>query len=281
MDVVSFVCVNYNNSQYTAKFCESLLAQSGRDDSFRIRCLVVDNSTDASDSAHLRDICQKYSWVNYIHSGSNLGYFGGLSRGLAERPQADSRFVVICNNDLEFERSFCRALLALPADAKTFALCPDIVTHDGKHQNPHLLESLSAFRLLQFDLFFSHFYIACILLHLRRWLMKLGFFKRPPFTERREVHMGLGACYVLTRNYFSHFDNLDCPVFLYGEEVFMSAQIHSRGGILVYEPQLKVTHAESASVSRIPKRMRYEYERKSYPLYRNLETFSGRARGGR
>jgi GT2 family glycosyltransferase len=82
--------------------------------------------------------------------------------------------------------------------------------------------------------------------------------------------MGIGACYVLTENYFSHFDNLDCPVFLYGEEVFMSAQIHSKGGVLIYEPRLRVSHTKSAALSRIPRRVVYEYERKSYLLYRNL-----------
>lgn len=274
MQTVSFICVNFNNSQYTAKFCESLAAQSGRGEGFLVRCLVVDNSTDESDSARLKAICLKYKWIQYIDSGANLGYFGGLSLGLAQRPQDHSRFVVLCNNDLEFDPSFCSELLALPKDPRAFAICPDILTSDGKHQNPHLLESVSAFRRFQFDLLYSHFYVACVFWFIRRLLRRLFLVKVPSIQKRREIHMGLGACYVLTENFFSHFDNLDCPVFLYGEEVFMSAQIHSKGGVLIYEPRLKVNHAEKGAFSRIPSRARYEYERRSYPLYRDLETFS-------
>jgi GT2 family glycosyltransferase len=177
---------------------------------------------------------------------------------------------VICNNDLEFHPLFCSELLSLAQDDRVFAICPDVVTSDGKHQNPHLLESVPAFRRFQFDVYFSHFYIACVLLFIRRLFRRLLVAQRPSIQERREIHMGVGACYVLTENYFAHFENLECPVFLYGEEVFMSEQIHSKGGVLMYEPRLKVNHAESAALSRIPKRARYEYERKSYPLYRSL-----------
>ncbi len=270
MQTVSFICVNFNNSQYTGKFCESLAAQRGRGERFLVRCLVVDNSTDESDSARLKAVCREYKWIQRIDSGANLGYFGGLSRGLVQRPQDHSRFVVICNNDLEFDTSFCSELLALEKNPRAFAICPDVLTSDGKHQNPHLLERVPAFRRFQFDLFFSHFYVACVLLFIRRLFLHLFIAKPASIQERREIHMGVGACYVLTENYFSHFDNLDCPVFLYGEEVFMSAQIHSKGGVLIYEPRLRVNHAESAALSRIPKRLKYEYERKSYPLYREL-----------
>jgi len=270
MQTVSFICVNFNNSQYTGKLCESLAAQRGCGEAFLVRCLVVDNSTDESDSVRLKTICRTYEWIQYIDSVANLGYFGGLNLGLEQRPQDHSQFVVLCNNDLEFDPSFCSELLALAKDPRVFAICPDILTRDGKHQNPHLLESVSALRRFQFDLFFSHFYVALVLLFIRRLYLQLFGAKSPSVRERREIHMGLGACYVLTENYFSHFDNLDCPVFLYGEEVFMSAQIHSKGGVLIYEPRLRVNHAERAALSRIPRRVRYEYERKSYPLYRNL-----------
>ena len=280
MQTVSFICVNFNNSQYTEKFCESLSAQSGRGEVFLVRCLVVDNSTDETDSARLKAICRKYEWIQYISSDRNLGYFGGLSRGLAQRPQEHSRFVVLCNNDLEFDPSFCRELLALAKDPRAFAICPDVVTLDGKHQNPHLLERVRVFRRFQFDLFFSHFYVACVLSFIRRLFLRLSVATLPSIQERREIHMGIGACYVLTENYFSHFDNLDCPVFLYGEEVFMSAQIHSKGGVLIYEPRLRVNHAGRAALSRIPRRVAYEYERKSYPQYRNL-LFGNVERGNR
>jgi GT2 family glycosyltransferase len=85
-----------------------------------------------------------------------------------------------------------------------------------------------------------------------------------------ELHMGIGACYILTQNFLRNFTQLNSPTFLYGEEAFFSEQIHSKNGILYFDSSLVVLHAESATLSQIPKRKSYEFAREGYPLYRKL-----------
>jgi GT2 family glycosyltransferase len=271
MRTIAFVTVNYNNSLYTDRLCASLAAQRGSGVSHAIQCSVVDNSTDSAAATACAQLAARYEWVRYIRSEQNLGYFGGLNRGLAERPQAGAEFVVICNNDLEFAPDFCEQLGVVGAAPNVLALCPDVETSDGMHQNPHVAVPISWFRRLQFDVLFSNYYVACVAHPFRRLFSDARRAARRHFVPQRlEIHMGIGACYVLTRHFFARFEKLYYPAFLYGEEAFISAQIHGVGGKLVYEPGLHVRHAESASTASMPPRAKYEFGRAAYRLYRDL-----------
>lgn len=268
MDRITFICVNFNNASYTEALCESLLAQDGLEAEFSVGCVVVDNSTDSGDVERLEKYCAQQEFVSLVRTGQNEGYFGALNVGLTKIGDKDSRFVVICNNDLKFDRRFCAELLRADVESDVFALCPDVRTEDGFHQNPHISIPISGLRRFQFDLYFLHYYVACILTALRRSLFRRNR-RNLGVLPRMEIHMGIGACYVLTPKFFLHYTQLKYPCFLYGEEAFFSAQIHSAGGRLVFEPRLKVEHAESASLSKVPRRSAYEYAREGYPLYRD------------
>lgn len=267
---VAFVIVNFNNSSYTKTLCDSLALQQGLAESFTVDCLVVDNSTDREQMIACAELCDVYAWLRYIRSGGNLGYFGGLNRGLAERPQDTAAFVVVGNNDLEFSPTFCKVLVETPFNEMVFAVCPDVVTLDGMHQNPHLPNRISRYRRLQFDVLFSSYHVARLAHPLRRFFSDARRPARRHAGPRQEVHMGIGACYVLTPSFFAKFDRLNYPLFLYAEEAFLSAQIHSVGGRLVYEPVLQVSHSERASTDRVAPRDRYELARQAYWSCRDL-----------
>jgi GT2 family glycosyltransferase len=270
LPLVAFVVVNFNNSSHTWTLCDSLALQQGLGTVFAIDCLIVDNSTDHEEMLECAELGHAYAWLRYIRSESNLGYFGGLNRGLAERPQDAASFVVVGNNDLEFSPSFCKRLIETEVDDKVLALCPDVVTRDGLHQNPHLARRISWYRRLQFDVLFSTYYVARMGQPFRRFLSDSRRPARRVAAPRQDIHMGIGACYVLTRSFFSNFDRLDYPLFLFGEEAFLSAQIHSVGGRLSYEPGLQVMHSERASIDTLTRRAKYELARQAYWSCRDL-----------
>jgi GT2 family glycosyltransferase len=268
---IYFVVVNYNNHTYTIALCESLLKQVGVFDEFNLECIVVDNSTDSNDSTFLADFGANYSWINILSPGENLGYFAGLNHGLAElKHQGKQGIIVIGNNDLEFHNDFCTKLFTQKYPNNVFAICPSVITPEGYNQNPHILEKISTFRRFQFDIYFSHYFFAVILLFVKSLFQQNQPKKNLLSSVAQELHMGVGACYILTSSFLQNFYQLNCPTFLYGEEAFFSDQIHSKGGILYFEPSLIVFHAESATLSQIPKRKSYEYAREGYPLYRKL-----------
>jgi GT2 family glycosyltransferase len=272
---IYFICVNFNNSDYTKKLIESLLAQSGIGSNFSVRCVVVDNSTSSFDSSTLKDYCGKFSWVRLIDQPENPGYFGGLNIGLDSIDDGEKeKIVVVGNNDLEYDSEFCQILMRkyISYPQNVHALAPDVVTLDKRHQNPHIPTKISAWRRLQFDFYYSHYCMAVFLLFVKSTALSrfIPMRQLSNHLSAREIHMGVGACYVLLPAFFEHSSSLDCPIFLYGEEAFFSHQIHQNGGILYFDPDMLVHHAESASLSRLPKRKTYEYARSGYHLYRNL-----------
>lgn len=270
MMAVRFICVNFNNTDYSRKFLASLEVQKGRAIDFSVECVIVDNSTNEQDAAACERLSTNYSWVTYIRAPSNLGYFGGLNYGISMVEPTDAAFVIVCNNDLEFDTEFSHKLVNKTYDANILSVCPDVITADGLHQNPHCLRRISWFRRLQFDLYFSHYYVSCIMLLIKR---VVGPAKSPPPQRQEgcETHLGIGACYILTAEFFKQFRKLTYPHFLCGEESYISDQIHSAGGVLWFDPDLQVHHAESAAISKLPSRTVYEFGRSGYPDYRRLE----------
>ena len=225
MKKIAFVCVDFNGIEYTRELCESLERQSGCDVEFSLYCLVVDNSTDADASKNLQKMLASNEISFYYSAGGNLGYFGGLNAGLKKLSLDDWDYIVICNNDLVFDELFCRNLVSSEYPNNVYAICPDVVTSDNYHQNPHVLKKINWLRRLKYDLYFSNFYIAQSLLSILKFFRPV---KNPTVQYKNacEIHMGIGACYVLTKSFLKVFENLHYPHFLYGEEAFFSNQIH-------------------------------------------------------
>ena len=233
-------------------------------------CIIVDNSTNSDEAMRCQEICAEFPWASYIRSEKNLGYFGGLNRGLAAARSNDADFVVIGNNDIEFEPDFCERLISLIPDPSVFAICPDEITSDGIHMNPYVKHRISPLRRFQLDLYFSNYYVARLLLFIYGIVRPHKKSRLQPQSGGCELHMGHGACFVLTQEFLKRFESLNYPHFLQGEEAYFSDQIHSAGGRLWYEPALRVRHAEKGAVSTIPKRINYEYGRRAYPTHRRL-----------
>ena len=266
MKKISFVSVNYKNHLVTLDLCRSLESQDGLGEHFELECILVDNSESAEQLEALNDFNFPTIDIKVVGANRNLGYFGGLNLGLSE---ASSDFVVICNNDLKFQRDFCIKLLSSKYEEPILAIAPDVITIDGYHQNPHVLSPIGWLRRFQFDLYYTNYFVAKLMVRI------LAVFRPtrrvlPILEEGCEIHMGIGACYILLPAFLKKFSNLDYPQFLYGEEAYFSKQIHDAGGVLWYEPKLRVVHAESVSTAKIPRRQIYEYAKEGYPDYRGM-----------
>jgi len=88
------------------------------------------------------------------------------------------------------------------------------------------------------------------------------------YKNKTKIRMGIGACYVLTQNFFKNFELLDNEVFMWGEEAVFANQIEKVNGDVFYIPELKVFHEENASVRKIPSKERFELVKKSYKKYK-------------
>jgi GT2 family glycosyltransferase len=242
--------------------CDSLL---NANDNHLFDIFIVDNSPLQSEL--LLEFASLYANIFYLRQDENKGYFSGLNFGINSINVEDYSFVVVGNNDLEYDSSFIRSLYLLKFKNNVQVICPDVITIDGVHQNPHHLYSLSKIEIFMFDCYFSSFLLAKFLVTLKNiFKSENKFVSRDKFLKEElvEINQGVGACYVLTMHFFEKHKELFFPFFLYGEEAVLSWQIRNSAGIMCFAPSLKVLHAESATLSSLPKKTTYNYARDSY-----------------
>lgn len=266
MEKVCFIVVNYFGASETYNMYLSLLNDEVSSDSFDF--IIVDNSEDSDEFSNLCSLFYSFKNVSIIRADKNLGYFSGLNLGISRINPSEYSYVVISNNDLLFDFYFLPRLL----DRKygypdiVYAVCPDVVTLDGVHQNPHVEKRYSLLKKLKLDLYYSNFFISKAL----RFLSNLTKKKSVSGKEKvaKEVHLGIGAIYILTPSFFGKNSALNYPFFLYGEEAFLSNQIHISGGVLLYDPSLVVHHNFSAATSKIPSKVKFFWAKESYKVHR-------------
>lgn len=265
----TFVGVVYNNYQDTFDFCRSL-AEMVLGES-RLICILVDNSDRRDIQEEVDSLAVEFSFVKILRPSQNLGYFGAFNYFFDSELFNSKDIVLLCNNDLVFDSEFCKNFLCARYPEDVFVVCPDVITVDGVYQNPHVLTPWGRIARLKLDLYFTHFYMACLLKGGQRCLHRLGFGKkRVESSAPGYLHLGIGACYVLLPDFLNKFSRLDFPHFLYGEEAYLTKQVHSVGGKLYYDPSLKVLHKESATLSKLPSRTTYEFGREGYWHYRDF-----------
>lgn len=271
-----FVCVNYNNSAFTQVAVESLSMDRDRP----IPIVVVDNHSNDDDISNLRRIASDFRNVTLLLHENNVGYFAGLNLGIrrirADMP--DLTHIVVGNNDLLFPPDFdCLLAQNRSSIAEHAVVSPDIVTLDGVHQNPHVIEKISRTREVIYDLYYSNYYVAraihCIANATRA------------FTDRRDeerwevggpIYQGHGACYILGPRFFELFHELWAPSFLMAEESFLSWQLRRKGLRVYYEPGIRVVHRCHGSVGRLSSKRVWEISRDAHRIYRKYVRYIGR-----
>lgn len=271
-----FVAVNYNGSEHTENYLSSLdKIKIPLGD--KIRAIIVDNCSAADDLKLVIESVARRDFAQLISLKKNRGYFAGLNAGLESYAKSEDAIFIIGNNDLMFDPDFIEAFKLIPKNRSNLVIAPNVITLDGRHQNPHVLTKVPWVELVKARIYFTHYYIAVVsslINGLLRNFLKLLFasvnYHSSPTTykQRMRIKRGIGACYVLAPSFFQYFKELDDRVFLWGEEALLSHQVESVGGYTLYEPAMKVIHCESASVRFIERRQRYEMVKRSYRIYK-------------
>ena len=202
-----------------------------------------------------------------------MGYFPALNKGIVSLNLygRDDFFLVVGNNDLLFPSDFIQSLKALIINEKTFVISPDIITPQGIHQNPHVINRLSFFFLFAYKLYFSSYPVACILTSLGKILGRNRREKsRFGYNKEQIIRMGFGACYIILPRYIQKLGLLDESVFLMGEEALLGNQVYSNGGEILYTPQVKVIHQDHSTFKKMPSIHTYNITKESYKVYKKL-----------
>ncbi len=270
MKKINIITVNYNTSLETIKMLESLISSID----YINEIVIVDNNS----SENERKIINEYLSTKFIFNeivknimiNDNIGYFPGLKVGIENLSGYNNFFNIICNNDIIFNDNFFNILFNRNWDDKVMAIAPSVITIDGIYQNPSQVNKPSLFRQFFYKLFYTNYYISLLLIKIWHKLGKGTPSKTSKDMEAKEIFIGIGAIYVLTPSFFQKNNNLEYPLFLYGEEAFLSNQILKSGGCIFYEPSIEVIHSESVATSKLPTKSKYNLNKKAYKIYKNF-----------
>lgn len=274
---LGYICTNFNNSHFTADAVRSLVASAGN--LHELRVIVVDNQSAPEHRNGLKQLAEQFSCVDLLLNEDNVGYFPGLNCGihLMRQRYPDIKHFVIGNNDLVFPLDFCAKVEAqLPLLATYPVVSPDIVTLDGEHQNPHVIKSISKSREIVYDLYYSNYLIAQIILWAASFSKSLtDRSDERQYRHAQPIYQGHGSCYLLGPKFFQHFEDFWAPTFLMGEEYFLSKQLSDQGLQTFYSPDIQLTHCCHGSLSAVPSRKIWELSRNAHKIYRNYVKIIG------
>jgi len=272
------VCTNFNNTHFTEKMMESLSLNTVKP----ARIVVVDNNSLPQWVSQLESLIEFYPTLEPVFNSQNVGYFRGLNDGIRRlfSTDLDLDFVIIGNNDLEFPVDFGSQLEAYQDEWSALpVISPAIVTLDGVHQNPHVIDRISVLRQIIWDLYYANYWFSRLISMLAA--------RTRSFSDRKDemqhdtaqfIHQGYGACYILTRSFFENFGELWAPSIMFGEEFFLSEQLAGRGFRTYYDPRITVTHHCKGSVASVASRTRWELARDAHRVYRRFVTPWGLAK---
>lgn len=265
---IGLVFTNYNNSHYTRKAIHSLALNKDWND---CDVVIVDNNSAENEKKLLEDINKEYPTVHLIFNHENQGYFNGLNIGIQYlRKKANINFIVVGNNDLIFPDTFINSIYFNEDKFKSFpVISPDIMTIDGVHQNPHVINKVSKFREIIYTLYYSNYFLAVVIMKISEITKHISDRKdEEQYEVGQTIYQGYGACYILGPLFFKHFNDLWAPTFLMGEEFFLSKQLSDKKLQIYYEPSITVHHSCHATMGNIPNKKKWEIAREAHEIYR-------------
>ncbi len=275
---IGYVCTNFNNSDFTAKAVRTLKAGANND----CAIAVVDNNSSVDDVEKLKRLAVEFPDVDLILNVDNVGYFRGLNMGIQHlrKHHPALEWMVVGNNDLEFPADFAKKLSEhAPRLREHAVVSPDVMTVEGEHQNPHVIDGISPLRELTYDLYYSNYYLGLAILKIAKLMPSLS--ERSDEQEwqtPRPIYQGHGSCYLLGPRFFELFDELWAPTFMMSEEYFLSKQLSDVGQRVYYDPAIQVIHHWHGSLENLPSKKRWSLARDAHREYRKYVGIFGARR---
>ena len=270
---LGYICTNYNNSHYTVDAVRSMVESAGA--RYQLRVVIVDNQSNAVSVSQLREFAAKFLCVDLVLNSENVGYFKGLNCGIRymRKHYPNVHHMVIGNNDLLFPANFCDAVYKQRELFEDYAvISPDIVTLDGEHQNPHVIQTISRKREFIYDLYYSSYMLALVI----RWVARITRIvtdrkDEQQYDKAQAIYQGHGSCYLIGPKFFRHFNELWAPTFMMGEEYFLSKQLSDVGLRVYYTPAISLSHCCNGSLAALPGRKSWEFGREARKVSRQYK----------
>jgi GT2 family glycosyltransferase len=215
---LSVVIVAYNSAHVVADLLDSLPAALG---GLTADVVVVDNgSADGTvDLLAARSDCR-------LIQSSNVGYAGGVNRGVREAARADA--ILVLNPDVRLGKNCVPPLLEALCQANTGIVVPRVESAEGRlefslRREPTLLRALGLTRT----------HMAALSEHVNN---------ATAYVHPCVIDWALGAILLMSRECFDALGGWDESYFLYSEETDLSLRARDIGLLTRYEPRSHAVH---------------------------------------
>jgi len=244
---LAVVTVTYSPGDYLTGFLESL----DKATTLQPQVVLADNgSTDGAPEA----AAAKYDHVTFLPTGANLGYGGGMNRGVATL-DPDIEFLIIANPDVEWgPGSIDEMLSAAERWPRAGALGPMIFEPDGTvypsaRRVPDLIGGI------------GHA-VAGLVWKSNPWTRRY----RQEDEDRTERSVGWlsGSCLLVRRTAFDDIDGFDPRYFMYMEDVDLGDRLGKAGWLNVFVPTAQIVHTKGHAAGRHPELMLPAHHRSAY-----------------
>ena len=259
------LCVTYHSYPELHRYMDSVskaVLSSSKDD-WQVDVCVADNTETDSETVLIQ--LPGLHDVKVFTFQKNLGYFGAVQSMMRELTNlADYDFVAISNVDLDMPIDFFSKLKELPVSDKTGWVANAILSGlEGRDRNPKILQRYSVKRLKQLRFLFKY-PVLHYLYQRTLYLRKRVYAQRAAM----DIYAGHGSFILLTRAFVSVYPQLNYPIFLFGEEIYLGELCKMAGLTVRYEPSLIMRDTEHCSTGKMRKSFYYKcnYEAIDYIL---------------
>jgi hypothetical protein len=224
MTDLSISIVNYNSRADLIGCLESIKAQ-GQSPAGTVPICVIDNASTES----IRDLEEKYKWVDFVYNKTNIGF--GAANNIALK-KASTKYFLICNPDIRFKDGTIESLTGYMDAHEDIAISgPKLVNEDGTLQySCRRFPTLATF-------------------------LARGLFpgKKPKFmrdymmmdadhSKPMDVDWVLGSFMLARRDALAKLGGFDESHFMYYEDIDLCYRVKRAGLRVVYAPQAEAVH---------------------------------------
>lgn len=277
-----FLILHYQVLNETIACVESIKKNISKD--FEYHILIVDNHSPNQSGVQLNTLYDSDPLCTVLLLNENKGFSGGNNEGfqyLKKKLQCD--FICMMNNDTEIlQKDFMESVLAEYQKSNFAVLGPEIILKDNticSYPKKILkLAELDADRkrvkklLVKNRLFIEsiHFFCYKYIGKLIHWEKIKYKYREMPIPDSRMEYVRLHGCFLIFSPVYIHvFDGLDNRTFFYGEEDVLFVRLIRNHMKSVYQPDIKVYHAEEAATGAL---MGRKYKKQRFIYKKHLET---------
>lgn len=224
---LAIIILHYKNYKETITCVNSALKQKGTG----YEIVVIDNGSGDNSLLELKREFAGSEHVTFKRLKTNLGFARGNNAGIRyARTYLGAENCFVCNSDIVFEETLFEELLA--AEKKGIGVISPTVYDTEKHPQPISVNTKNPCKTMLFTLWYIRYRAAIDKIKERLYKLPLLpiFFsdlRNASSTIKGQVEAEInhntyclqGCAFLLTKEFFQHYDKLYPKTFLYGEEL--------------------------------------------------------------